>query len=386
MGAEANTSPSDQHDALVYVPSEVAGNSQPSPSEIPSPIGLAQEGLTSAPTALRRRGLRKWVSDYGVFLVFVLIIVTFSVLLPNTFFSVGNFRTIISSQAVLLILALGLIVPLSVGEFDLSVGALLGLASMLLTWLTVNAHWNAGLAVIVTLGAGAAVGAINGFLVVKVGLNAFIATLGTMTALDGITLGISNGQIITGVPASITNPIAASWYGFSTPVFIALGMALVLWYVFDFTPLGKYLYFVGTGPETARLVGLRVDRMRWGAFLTSGIVSSLAGIGAAGQLGGAVTGVGDTYLLPAFAAAFLGATTIRPGRFNPWGTVVALYLLVTGVTGLELLGFQDWIGQVFDGVALIAAVAFSRLTAKQSNSREVAGQVAAEAKGGGDNT
>lgn len=311
----------------------------------------------------------RWISDYAVVLVFVGVIVGFSIALPQTFFTVGNLQTIVGSQAVLLILTLGLIIPLSVGEFDLSIGALLGFSSMMLTWLTAYHHWNLWVAVIACLGIGLTVGGINGFLVVKVGLNAFIATLGTQTLLGGLTLGVSGGQILSGVPQQLTNIVSASLFGFPSPVYFALGLALVLWYVFERTPTGRYMYFVGTGSEAARLAGLRVDRLRWCAFAMSGLISSIAGLIAAGQLGGAVTGVGDSYLLPAYAAAFLGATTIHPGRFNPWGTVIALYLLVTGVTGLELLGAQDWVGQVFNGIALLAAVAFARLTSGEARAK-----------------
>lgn len=309
---------------------------------------------------------RRWVSDYAVVLVFVAVAIGFSIALPRTFFTFGNLQTIVGSQAVLLIVTLGLIIPLAVGEFDLSIGALLGFSSMVLTWLTAYQHWNLWLAVIACLGVGLGVGAVNGFLVVRVGLNAFIATLGTQTLLGGLTLGVSSGQILSGVPQRMTNIVTASLFGFPSPVYFALALAILLWYLFEKTPVGRYMYFVGTGPEAARLAGLRVNRLRWSAFALSGLVSSIAGLVAAAQLGGAVTGVGDSYLLPAYAAAFLGATTIRPGRFNPWGTVIALYLLVTGVTGLELLGSQDWVGQVFNGTALLAAVAFARVTSRET--------------------
>lgn len=326
------------------------------------------EGPDDARTVVRGRS-RRWISDYAVVLVFIAVVVGFSIALPDTFFTIGNLQTIVGSQAVLLILTLGLIIPLSVGEFDLSIGALLGFSSMMLTWLTAYQHWNLWVAVVACLGIGIAVGVINGFLVVRVGLNAFIATLGTQTLLGGLTLGVSGGQILSGVPQQLTDVVTASLFGFPSPVYLALALATLLWYLFEKTPVGRHMYFVGTGPEAARLAGLRVDRLRWCAFAASGLVSSIAGLVAAAQLGGAVTGVGDSYLLPAYAAAFLGATTIRPGRFNPWGTVIALYLLVTGVTGLQLLGAQDWVGQVFNGAALLAAVAFARVTSRESRAK-----------------
>ena len=146
-------------------------------------------------------------------------------------------------------------------------------------------------------------------------------------------------------------------------MYLAFVLVIALWYVYEHTPLGRALFFVGEGREAARLVGLRVDRLRFGAFVASGVISAGAGIVTAGQLGAADPSVGPSFLLPAYAAAFLGATTIKPGRFNAWGTVVALYLLVTGVTGLELLGSSSWVQEMFNGVALLIAVTFARFVA-----------------------
>ena len=135
--------------------------------------------------------------------------------------------------------------------------------------------------------------------------------------------------------------------------------------LYEHTPLGRHLFFVGEGPRgRAACRACRVDRLRFGAFVASGAISAVAGIVTAGQLGAADPSVGPSFLLPAYAAAFLGATTIKPGRFNAWGTVVALYLLVTGVTGLELLGTSSWVQEMFNGVALLIAVTFARFVAR----------------------
>ena len=144
--------------------------------------------------------------------------------------------------------------------------------------------------------------------------------------------------------------------------YYALGAAIVMWYVFDYTPLGRRLLFVGRGREVARLNGISVDRVRLGALVTSGVLSALAGILYAGVLGSADPYSGLNFLLPAFAAAFLGATTILPGRFNPWGVIVAVYFLATGITGLTMLGIPLWVTNVFNGGALILAVTISQLT------------------------
>ena len=151
-------------------------------------------------------------------------------------------------------------------------------------------------------------------------------------------------------------------FGIPYAFYYALAAALVMWYIFDYTPLGRKLLFVGRGREVARLNGIAVNKGRVGALVMSGVLASGAGILYAGVLGSADPYSGLNFLLPAFAAAFLGATTIQPGRFNPWGTLVAVYFLATGITGLSMLGIPLWVTNVFNGGALIAAVTISQIT------------------------
>jgi ribose transport system permease protein len=119
--------------------------------------------------------------------------------------------------------------------------------------------------------------------------------------------------------------------------------------------------FVGKGREVARLSGIPVARVRIGAFVLTGLVSAIAGVLYAGTAGGADPSSGLTYLLPAFAAAFLGSTTIVPGQFNPVGAFVSAYFLVTGITGLEILGVQNYVTDLFYGGALVVAVAATQI-------------------------
>lgn len=326
------------------------------------PIGAP--GRANAAGRASRPAMRLILYRYAVVIALVVFLVGFSILLPRTFFTLGNARTIISSQAVLMILALGLTLPLTTGEFDLSIGSMLGAAAVLTAFFTGQMHWPLAIVVVVTMLVGVAAGLLNGFFVVRIGVNAFIGTLGTSTILTGLTLAVSGGQILDTVAAPLSAFVQHRIFGLQVPAYLAFALAVLLWYVYEHTPLGRNLYFVGEGREAARLVGLRVDRLRFGAFVASGAISALAGVFTAGQLGAADPSVGPSFLLPAYAGAFLGATTIKPGRFNAWGTVVALYLLVTGVTGLELLGASSWVQEVFNGAALLIAVTFARLVAR----------------------
>jgi ribose transport system permease protein len=324
-----------------------------------------QDDTASAEPAVpgRRRG-QEFLYRYTVVVVLVAMIAVFSLLRPATFFTVGNFTTIANSQAVLLILALALTLPLAVGEFDLSVASGLGFGGIMTGYLSGTAHWPLAATVVVVLLVGAVVGFVNGLFVVYVGVNAFIITLGTGTVLTGLTLLVSGGQILSGIPAGLATTMTTTVGGLAVPVWIALGLTVVLWYLYEYTPLGRYLTFIGLGPEVARLAGVAVDPLRWGAFVTASVIASGCGILAVGLLGSADPSASSSYLLPAYAGAFLGTTVIKPGRFNAWGTVVALALLVVGVTGLQLLGAASWVEQVFNGGALVLAVTFARLVSR----------------------
>lgn len=318
-----------------------------------------------APAGARRvRRAEDFFYRYTVVLVLIAMIVIFSLLSPSTFFTVGNFTTIANSQAVLLILALALTLPLAVGEFDLSVASGLGFGAILTGYLSGTSHWPMAAVVLAVLVVGALSGLINGLFVVHFGVNAFIVTLGTGTVLTGLTLLVSGGQILGGISTGLTTAMTKTLLGLAIPVFIALALVIVLWHIYEHTPLGRYLTFIGLGAEVARLAGVAVKPLRWSTFVAASVIAAGCGIIAVGQLGSADPSASASYLLPAYAGAFLGTTVIRPGRFNAWGTVVALALLVVGVTGLQLLGAESWVEQVFNGGALVLAVTFARLVSR----------------------
>jgi ribose transport system permease protein len=163
----------------------------------------------------------------------------------------------------------------------------------------------------------------------------------------------------------VNNVIINRFLGIPAAFYYGLGLCIALWYVFEFTPLGRRLLIVGRGRSVARLSGMRVGRLRLGAFVASGVISAGAGVLYAGSTGGADPSSGTQLLLPAFAAAFLGATTIVPGRFNPWGSFVAIYFLITGITGLQLLGAQSYVQNLLYGGALIVGVVLARLAGQR---------------------
>lgn len=295
--------------------------------------------------------------------IWALTVLVFSILKPDTFPTKSNFLiNIFGTQAVQVVLGLALILPLVTGDYDISVAANLTLSAMIIAILNVDHGWNVALAILVALAAGAFIGFVNGGLVVLLGIDSFIVTLGTSTFIAGVVLWISGSRTIGGISGGLVdNVIIHHFIGIPLGFWYALILAGVIWYVLEYTPLGRRLLFCGRGRSVARLSGLRVARLRWGAMVASGVFAAGAGVIYAGTTGSADPTSGLNFLLPAFSAAFLGATTIQPGRFNPLGTVVAVYFLATGITGLQQLGVDTFVQQLFYGGALVLAVAASQL-------------------------
>jgi ribose transport system permease protein len=305
--------------------------------------------------------------------VWLVEIAVFGLLKPHEFLSVSNFATIFGTQTPIAILTLALVIPCTVGEYDLSSASILTLSAMVLTVLNVQHGWGILPAIAAALAAGVLVGVINGMIVTYFEIESLIVTLGTGTVVQGLVLWISSSTTISGVSTHLVNVvIGTSLLGIPLSFYYAIALAAVIWYVFEFTPLGRRLLFVGRGRDVARLSGIRVQRVRIGALATSGLVSAFAGVMYAGTTGSADPSSGLQFLLPAFAAAFLGATSIMPGRFNPWGSLIAVYFLVTGITGFQLLGVQPFVQDLFYGGALVFAVMLSQLARRRRAAAQVA--------------
>jgi ribose transport system permease protein len=309
-----------------------------------------------------RARLADYAERYGLIVVLLLLFATFSILKPGTFLTWGTISTILGSQAVLVVVTLGVIISLTANDFDLSIAYTMTLSSMTLAVLNVNMGVPIFPAILISLALGALVGLVNGFFIIVFRIHSLIVTLGVGTFLHGLTLWISDSNTISGI-----DPILSQWvivnrlFGIPVVFYYAILLAAAVWYAFEFTAVGRRVLFVGRGREVARLSGIHTDRLRWGCLVVSGLFGSLAGILYAGTQGAADPISGTSYLLPALAAAFLGSTSIIPGRFNPWGSTIAVYFLVTGITGLIFLGLSSFIQDIFYGGALVLAVALSQL-------------------------
>jgi ribose transport system permease protein len=297
----------------------------------------------------------------GVY-VFVIIVVVFSIITPSTFFTVANVRIVASQQALTAMLALGLLIPFAAGVFDLSAPNMMAFSAILCAQLQSIEGWPIWLAMIATMFAGLIVGSINAFLVVRLRVDSFIATLGMTSVL------LATGYIVTGSKDVVSNisPGLLAMGRYKIPglqvqssVLFMLGLAAVLWYVLDRVPFGRFLYAVGDNPRAARLSGLRVDRITAASLIISSLSATLIGFVYLGQIGVASLTAGSPYLLPVISAIFLGSTQIKPGRMNVPGTLIAIFVLAAGVKGLQLTISASWVSDMFVGVTLLLAVALA---------------------------
>ncbi len=242
---------------------------------------------------------------------------------------------------------------------------MLGLCATVVPVLSVLHHMNVALASSIAVAVGVGAGAVNGLLVVYAGVNTIVVTLGMSTLLSGIALAISHLSAVSGLSASFGQLALANVWGLPVSFYYGIALALAFAYVLAFTPLGRHMQFVGANREVSRLAGVRVQRIRFGAFVAAGAFCGVGGVVVSAGLGGFDPTTSITYLLPTVSAVFLGTAAVRPGRFNPIGTLIGLYFLATGILGLEELGLAGWISDVFYGAALIVAVTLTTLLRKR---------------------
>ncbi len=310
-----------------------------------------------------------FVERYALVMVFVAVLVFFSLWneTADTFATSANIKNVLGNQAVVAILSLGIMFPLVCGEFDFSVGPVAGLSQVLCAGFMARLGVPLALAIAVGIGVGAAVGVVSGVATGRIGVNSLIVTLGISALVTGIVTWYTNSQsIINGISSDLTDLGAGDWFGVPRTLYVLAVVAAVVYYLLEHTPFGRYLYSIGSNPSAARLVGLPVERLVVVAFVLSGTLAGLAGVLLVARNGSAspqVGTVGDS--LQALAAAFLGATAIKPGRFNVVGTLVAIFLLAFTVTGLSLAGVAGWINDVFNGAALFVAVLISTIVGRR---------------------
>lgn len=342
--------------------------------EVPDPrVSVAGGRVAKGPEHDGRGGRREpglfqeAVQRCAIIVVWAAMIAVYAGSEPRLFWRVPTFQTIFSSQEPLVFMTAALLCTIIVGEFvDLSVPAVFGLSATIVPVLVVTHGWPVWAATVMALLGAVLVGVVQGFLVVTVGVNTIVVTLGMSTFLEGISLWMSDLNTISGLPAGFSNLALADVGGLPISFYYGIVVMLVFAYLLWFTPLGRHMRFVGASREVSRLSGVRVDRIRFGSFVVAGLLSGAGAVITVAALGGYNASSSDSYLLPVFAAVFLGTALLEPGRFNPIGTLIAIYFLATGILGLQLLGLQSWVSQVFYGGVLVVAVTIATLLRRRT--------------------
>lgn len=308
----------------------------------------------------RRSPMRRLLAPrlFGFYALGVLIVL-FSVLLPYTFPTAANAGAIVGNEAVGMMLAVGLLIPVVAGHFDLSLASVLTLSMIVSIGLFQFLSAPVWAAVVAGPLVGAVIGLVNGACVTWLGINSLVATLATGSCALGAALWWTNGSIFAAnVPESF-RALGERAAGIPLPIVYACVVAVVAWWVLEHTPTGRYLYSLGDNLDAARLIGLPTTGLTIGAFVASGTIAGLAGTVEAAILGSGNPQVGASFLLPAFAAVFLGATIFQVGRYNVVGTVMAVLILAVTVAGLQQFGLPFYIEPLIKGGILLAAVAFT---------------------------
>ncbi|BEN36753.1 sugar ABC transporter permease [Serratia marcescens] len=311
-------------------------------------VSLAQDGAGP--------WLMQVLTRYGLLLLCIALVVLFSLITPS-FASMLTLQAILSSKAKIALLALAATIPMIVGKIDLNVGFGIVLWHILAITLQVEYGFSWQMTVLTVLAISALYGLLNGILVALADIDSFVATLGSGTVLYAIALWHSGGrQIVGDLPDAFIALHHTEIAGIPIVAFYVLIVAVVLWLITEHTPLGRCMYAVGGNPAAARLNGISVNRFTIGAFIASSVLTGFSGVLIAAEQGVGQASVGMDYLLPALVGAFLGSTTIRPGRVNVWGTVVGIAILAIGIAGIQQFGGEFWVEPLFNGATLLLSI------------------------------
>jgi ribose transport system permease protein len=331
------------------------------------------------PTRSELAGLSRWqqigrlLPVYGLPLITLFLIVFFSILLPNTFPTYLNFHSILSDKAIIALLSLAATLPMMAGRIDLTVGFGIVMWHILAMWLIVKAGVPWEVAVFLVIAAAALVGLINGLLVEVAQIDSFIATLGTGTMLYAGALWLTDGrQIIGSLPQGFIALNTTDIFGVPLPAVFVVVLAIVLWIVSERLPIGRHVYAIGANEKAAALNGIPVRAHIMGVFVASGLIAGFAGCVLAAKLRIGQANVGLDYLLPALVGAFLGSTTIKPGRVNVWGTMFGVIILAVGISGIQQFGAGFFVTPLFNGATLVVSIALAAFAQRRRSVATVA--------------
>ncbi len=317
--------------------------------------------VIAAPRArLQHRIRAEHIRDYGI-VVFAVALFLYFTIASSVFLTKNNLLNLVSQNATIGVAACAVTLTIIAGNFDLSLGSIFVLAEVLAAWAAVHigVWWAFPMAIV----SGAAMGLINGLLVAKVGINAFLATLATALTFGGIAVGVTHGGLLITPSSSVFTFIGQQRVaGIQYPVIIFAVVAIVLQLVLAYTVFGRHLYGVGGNRDAARLSGIKVSRTVIITFVVTGAACGLAGLIDASTTGSGssdTSGLGGQLALLAIAGVALGGTSIFGGIGSVWRTVLGVLILGMITNGFDLLAVPDYWQDVVRGVLIICAVAIS---------------------------
>jgi ribose transport system permease protein len=328
---------------------------------------VRQSSSPEEPRESRLRSLGLYVlSTHGLLLFGILLAVIFALLLPGSFTGVQTVRAILGNNTTVALLSLAEMLVIATGNYDLSIAYSVGLMHITAMGLLTDAQLPWPLVVLLTILAGGVVGWINGVLVEYAKIDSFIATLGVGTILYGVGTWYTNGtQLVGNVPPAFAWLNDGRVLGIPFPSLLVALVAIIAWVCLEHLPVGRRLYAIGANRRAAELTGVPGRRLVMGAFVCGGLLVGLAGVILAARLQVAQSSVGPEFLLPSFVGALLGATTVRPGRVNAAGTIIAVFVLAIGIAGLQQLGNSFFVEPIFQGGALIISVGLAGYAARR---------------------
>jgi ribose transport system permease protein len=300
------------------------------------------------------------LDKYSALYLLGLFVLVFGLARPETFLTWTSLKTVLTEQVALYgVLAIAFLIPLATGTYDLSVGTLVTMSLVIVNWFAKNTEMPQVVGMVIGLAACTVTGFLSGFVVVKLKVNSFIATLGMSQVITAF-IYFTSEQTISGELTKSYQKIGTKEFLVPMYVWYLLILAVITWFVLEHTPVGRYMFATGGNPEAARLAGVRTDRLIWGSLVASGFVAGFAGIVYSWKVGTYGPNIGPGWLFPAIAAVFFGASQIK-GRPNVWGAMLALFALSTGIKGIQLTfsGKTRWIEPLFMGLSLIGAVSLA---------------------------
>jgi len=286
------------------------------------------------------------------------------------FLTVPNMTNMLQSSAVLGVVVVAETLVLLAGKFDLSLESIVGIAPMVGAYLLLSKdsggagiQMNAYLAILLMLAVGAAVGLFNGWLIVRLRMNAFMVTLAMLILLRGVTIGLTSGQTLSGLPNVVVYLGQATWFGVPVSVVVAGGIFLVAGVFLRYHRLGRALYMIGGNDEAARAAGVRVDRVLWAAFIVAGLLAALAGLMLTGRVASVSGGQGQNLIFTTMAAAVVGGVSLNGGKGTMLGALTGVLLLGLITNLLTLSEIQSFWIDAADGAVILLALGVAHLAA-----------------------